>query len=102
MSRDSKRSAGGRLPRSSSSRGSTAITRAPLPRRFAMAPSRRQFFAAAAAAPVAGLVPAAARAADPPAKRKQHIGVSTYSYLKLGRKTVDDVVNCVDLAAEQG
>jgi L-ribulose-5-phosphate 3-epimerase len=67
-----------------------------------MSVSRRQFAAAAVASTAAGLLPVTARAADTPAKRKQHIGVSTYSYLKLGRKTVDDVVNCVDVAAEQG
>jgi len=67
-----------------------------------MAVTRRQFAAAAIATAATGSIPATARAADAPAKRKQHIGVSTYSYLKLGRKTVDDVVNCVDVAAEQG
>ncbi len=67
-----------------------------------MTPSRRQFFASAAAVTAAGTIPATARAADPAPKRKVHIGVSTYSYMKLGRKTADDVVNCIDTAAEQG
>jgi sugar phosphate isomerase/epimerase len=65
-------------------------------------PSRRQFLAGSAAAAAAGTLPATARAADPAPKRKTHIGVSTYSYMKLGRKTADDVVNCIDTAAEQG
>jgi L-ribulose-5-phosphate 3-epimerase len=65
-------------------------------------PSRRQFFGSAAAIAAAGTLPATARADGPPPKRKQHIGVSTYSYMKLGRKSVDEVVKCVDIAAEQG
>jgi sugar phosphate isomerase/epimerase len=64
--------------------------------------TRRQFAAAAAATVAAGVIPATARAADAPAKRKQHIGVSTYSYMGLGPKSVDEVVKYVDVAAEQG
>lgn len=66
-----------------------------------MTPSRRQVLAAAAAA-AASTIPATAKAADPAPKRKVHIGVSTYSYLKLGRRTPDDVVNCIDTAGDQG
>jgi L-ribulose-5-phosphate 3-epimerase len=65
-------------------------------------PSRRQFLAGSAGAAVAGTLPATARVAGPAPRRKTHIGVSTYSYMKLGRKTPDDVVDCIDTAAEQG
>ncbi|HEY2785774.1 MAG TPA: sugar phosphate isomerase/epimerase family protein [Fimbriiglobus sp.] len=67
-----------------------------------MSPSRRQFFASAAAVTAAGTIPATAKAADPAPKRKVHIGVSTYSYMKLGRKTADDVVNCINTAGDHG
>jgi len=67
-----------------------------------VAPSRRQFLAGSAAVTAAVTLPATTRAADPAPKRKTHIGVSTYSYMKLGRKTADDVVDCIDTAAEQG
>src|SRR5262249_49747450 len=39
---------------------------------------------------------------DPPTKRKQHIGVSTYSYWQFNRKELHDVATCIDLAAETG
>jgi L-ribulose-5-phosphate 3-epimerase len=65
-----------------------------------MSPSRRQFLAAAAATTT---LPAVARAADGPgAKRKTHIGVSTYSYWQFNRAAYRDVAACIDLAAETG
>ena len=66
-----------------------------------MASSRRQFFTSVAAASAVAAVPA--RAADnPTARRKTHIGVSTYSYWQFKREEYRDVGTCIDLAAETG
>lgn len=63
-----------------------------------MSPSRRQFLAAAAAISAAGPVHADA----PAARRKTHIGVSTYSFWQFNRTGYQDVGTCIDLAAEMG
>jgi L-ribulose-5-phosphate 3-epimerase len=69
-----------------------------------VSPSRRQFLAAAAAAAAATTTTALpARAADgPEARRKTHIGVSTYSFWQFNRPAYRDVGTCIDLAAAMG
>ena len=64
-----------------------------------MSPSRRQFLAAATVAAAAG--PALSGDA-PAARRKTHIGVSTYSFWQFNRAAYRDVGTCIDLAAEMG
>ena len=63
-----------------------------------MSPSRRQFLAATAAVAAAG----STHADTPSARRKNHIGVSTYSFWQFNRAGYRDVGACIDLAAEMG
>lgn len=60
-----------------------------------MSPTRRRFLAAAAAT-------AAAAHPAPAARRKTHIGVSTYSFWQFYRPAYRDAAACIDLAAEMG